>query len=115
MAFYAGPSFRRAQNHHRPGRFLQRLPTAGGLLNQPYLGIGIVHSLSEYSVSLYCLDNVIMIAKATEQKGQFSIIHRPIDRRITNFVAIEMQNWEHGSRFRRVDEFVAMPGGSGWT
>src|SRR5258708_5928388 len=54
-----------------------------------------------------------LVTITCKQSEQFLVAHCAIDSRIGDFVAIQVQNGQYRTGFRRIKKFVAMPGGRG--
>src|SRR5437773_1283277 len=59
-------------------------------------------------------DDANGISVASEELLQFSIRHRPENRRRRNLEAIQVQNWQHCAVCLGIDKFGAMPRRGCW-
>ncbi len=113
----AGPAFGGTQNDHRPARALAGAFAARGLLNRVDLGDHRIQSSRHelmHPPGLGSLDEIGPVAIADEQALQLL----PRDARqhggIGDLVAVQMQDWQHGTVAHGVEKFVGMPSGGEW-
>src|SRR5580704_4364168 len=107
--FRTRPTLGTAENNHWP------LGHAGGFagarvsLNGTNVAADLIectrHELV-HDFGLVAFDEIGFVAVAGKEFGEFRVFHSTRNCRVGNFVAVQMQNWEHGAIARGIEEFV---------
>ncbi len=113
--FWTGPAFRAAQNNHRPARDdVRRLAATGALLIIADLVEGAVQRVGHQAVHFFRLvaaNEQRLIAVAAEQLMQILVAAASQQRRVGDFIAVEVQDRQYRAVARGVQELGAVPAG----
>ena len=110
----AGPSLRRADDQHRPGRPCRSAAVARGLLDARGSRRTRRRAPPRASPSRSSPGHDQRVpAVALEELRQLRVVHRPVDRRVRDLVAVQVQDRQHRPAGRRVEELVRVPRAGG--
>src|ERR1700751_551376 len=114
---WRGPSFRRAQDDHRPAwpddrAVLARNPTMLADLVHAVLDGG-GHCLVHF-VDVGTFDEIRSPAVPAEEVFEFLVWDARKQRWIVDLVAVEMEDGQDGAIARRIQELIDVPGGREW-
>src|SRR5271166_3441524 len=110
--FWPRPTFRTAQDDHRPRRQSRIPASTSPVLNRPNFLYDCVQSASHqlmHLLRLVPLDEIGLPAIAGEKIGKFLIVHAGEHGWIRDFPAVEMENRQNGTVARGIQKFIDMP------
>src|ERR1700678_558171 len=115
--FRTSPSLGTAQHDHRPGSaglisICRRDPCSSAFLYVSYFRIAAIKRACEklvHDFGIVPLNKIGSVAQPLIESAEFLVAGASIDRRPGDFVAIEMQNRQHGSVSRRIQESDPLP------
>ena len=111
-----GPAFRASQHDHRPFRpaLCSLCPAARRLLDRTYAVQRIIQHDSHplmHRCRIIALDEQRLVAIADEQRAQLFLRDAGQNGGIGDLVTVEVEDRQHGTVKRRVEELVGVPGG----
>ncbi len=108
----AGPTLGCLEDDHRPARPLDNAPLPGIRLDPPDLGDDLIERRGHQPVHrlrLVSLDEVGRVAVAAQEMLQLLAADAGQDRRVSDLVAVEVEDRQHGPVLRRVEELIGVP------
>ena len=112
--FRAGPALRRAEDDHRPAGTLGESVRAGVGLN-PRISAMILSSVAAINwcivVGIVAFDEIGRVAVALEKLFEFFVADARQHGRAGDFVAVQVQDRQHGAVVDGIEELVRVPTG----
>ncbi len=115
--FWTRPAFWRAEDDHWPTWSYRIVIFAGVRLNFFDSGDGLIHLSCHQLMHLLWVVTFDVIGRpavAAEQMFKFFGLNASQNGWVTDFITIQMENWQHRTVSFGIQEFIRVPGGGQW-